>query len=188
MINLLCFIENFPLRWKLAGWLLLPEQVRVKLNSNRAAQWFASLAKAGKRLRVSENRSFPFVFTRFGLRVWVRPKFRSVSKTFSAQASLFFERNTCSAFAEKEIQGENGSQIKTTFCALFFISVYPPTWAVVGQKCGWKERKKYNRSYNNSQATHKSHWPRMCKPKLNPTSEPANAVPSFGLRCGFRPP
>lgn len=73
---------------------------------------------------------------------------------------------------------------------IFLFAPFFPNFCSSRQKCGWnreraRKRKKV-RQYrgngnNNMKATHKSHWPRMCKPKLIPTSEPA-------LRCGFRPP
>jgi len=49
--------------------------------------------------------------------------------------------NETRAFAEKESRGESGTQIKTTFCALFFF-LYPANFGSLGQKCGRKERKK----------------------------------------------
>jgi len=73
-----------------------------------------------------------FVYENYQSFVQFRKCFQRRRRNFS---------NETRAFAEKESQGESGTQIKTTFCALLYFFLYPPNFGSLGQKCGRKERK-----------------------------------------------
>lgn len=126
MINLLCFIENFPLRWKLAGWLLLPEQVRVKLNSNRAAQWFASLAKAGKKASGIRKPKFSIRIHSLWTSCMSTAKVSfSFENVFSASVDVFRTKHVLGFCWERNSRRKRKPNQNNILRPFFYISISP---------------------------------------------------------------